>query len=174
MFTRTKLTAAPLAIAAAALALPLTAPALAGEKEIAEAEPIVVISQPAMQAWQEATTADLNRALVRDPIARKVQPNNAVVEVAFTLGYDGRAENIRVLPGQGNWSARRAAKYAVRTLDTLGDVPVANPEGTRFLASIIFADTIETHDKLAAKAAKARAQRFANVDEEDRPILLGG
>lgn len=170
MFTRSKFTAAPLVIAAAALALPLAAPASAGDK----GAPIVVTQQQKMQQWQDDTTADLNRSLAREPISRKVRPNNAVVEVAFTLGADGKAENIRVLDGKGNWAARRVAKYAVRSLSTLGDVPVANPEGTRFLASIIFADNIETHDRLAKAAAKARAYRFAAVKEEDRPILLGG
>lgn len=165
MTTRTKLTAL-----AAALALPLAAPALAGEKS----DDIVVSSKAAMEQWQADTTADINRTLARDPTSRKTPPNNAVVEVAFTLGADGRAENIEILDGYGNWSARRAAKYAVRALDTLGDVPVRDRTGTAFLAQIIFADNEEIHAKLTKKAAKARAARFAAMEENERPILLGG
>ena len=172
MTTRTKLSPAPLALLAA-LALPMAVPASAGDKS-AEAEPILVVSQKAMKAWQAETTNDLNRALAREPLSRNRPPNNAVVEVAFTLGEDGRARDIRVLDGDGNWSARNAAKYAVRSLETLGDVPVVNPQGTRFLASIIFADSVITHDELAAKASASRAQRFASIAEEDRPVLIGG
>ncbi|MFL0354909.1 hypothetical protein ACI5KX_00400 [Erythrobacter sp. GH1-10] len=176
MTTRTKFTKTPLALGAlaAALALPLTVPVSAGEKTSAENAPIVVRSQAAMEQWQKETTKDLNRALARDPTSRKVRPNNSIVEVAFELGYDGKAENIRIVDGNGNWSARRAAKAAVRSLGTLDDVPVRNPEGTRFLAAIVFADDREIHEKLTAKVAQSREQRFASMAEDDRPILLGG
>lgn len=166
------------AAVAAAISLTLVAPVSAGEKApdtaAAHSAPIVVHSQKAMEQWQADTTRDLNRALTRDPVARKVHPNNSIVEVAFRLGNDGKPENVRVVDGNGNWAARRAAKHAVRTLGTLGSVPIATPEGTRFLASIIFADTMEMHDKLAAKAAGSRAMRFAASDGEDQPILIGG
>lgn len=168
MTTLTKLAIAPLSLAAAA-SLSFAAPALAAENS----EDIIVTSAAAMEQWQAATTKDLNRSLAREPITRKVSPNNSVVEVAFTLGADGRAQNIKVIDGDGNWSARRAAIRAVRTLDTLDEVPVRNPVGTRFLASIIFADSAETKKTLAKKAKKARAARFAAADQEQY-ILLGG
>lgn len=159
---------------AAAIALPVSAPVSAGDKASAKSDDIIVSSQGAMQQWQAETTKDLNRALLRDPVTRKVRPNNAIVEVAFALGADGKAEDIRLLKGNGNWAAKRAAKNAVRRLDTLADVPVLDPEGTPFIASIIFADNREIHQELSAKLAKSRKMRFASIDKEDRPILLGG
>ncbi len=168
----TKLVSA--AALAAAIALPASAPAAAGEKSAAMSEDIVVRSQSAMNEWQKDSTKELNRALLRDPMTRKLRPNNAVVEVAFTLGADGKADNIAVLDGNGNRAARRSAENAVRRLGTLADVPVARPAGTRFLAAIIFADNREIHSELAAKIKKSRAGRFASKDPEGAIILLGG
>lgn len=161
----TKLASA--ATLAAAFTLPLAAPAYAGE----DSDDIVVRSNAAMQQWQAETTADINRALARDPMSRKVRPNNAIVEVAFTLGANGEAENIRVLDGTGNWSARRAAKIAVRSLDTLDEVPVSNPAEQKFLAQIVFADDKQTHTKLMAKLNQSRSERLASADNDY--ILLG-
>ena len=158
------------AACAAALALPLAAPVAAGEKS----DDIVVRSAAAMEQWQADTTRDINRSLARMPLAQKVHPNNAIVEVAFTLGDDGRADNIVVLKGDGNWAARRAAKYAVRSLDTLDEVPVRNRENARFLAQIVFADNLDTHETLTARLEKSNTARFAEAQGDDNPILLGG
>ncbi|MBD2842947.1 hypothetical protein [Erythrobacter rubeus] len=157
---------------AAALALPLSAPASASEKAEGASDDIVVLSASAMEQWQEDTTKDLNRALAREPITRKVQPNNAIVEVAFTMGADGTAENIEVLRGRGNWAARRVARHAVAKLDTLAEVPVANAENIKFLARIVFADNIEIKEQLYAEMKRSRPERFAAG--ENKYILLGG
>ena len=168
MNTFTKFASA--AACAAALSLPLAAPAWAGEQN----DDIVVTSPAAMEQWQAETTKDLNRALAREPLSRKVRPNNSIVEVAFTMGADGRAENVEVIYGNGNWAARRAAKYAVNSLDTLDSVPVTNREDARFLASIIFANDKETHDEIAAKRDRKHAERFAAAGGRNEYILLGG
>ena len=159
---------APAAMIAAALcALPLASPAAAGE-----GDDIVVSSRAAMEQWQAETTASINRALLRDPASRRVPTNNAIVEVAFTLGADGQADNIRIVGGEGNWAARHAAKYAVRSLDRLGEVPVRNARGQKFVANIIFADNKETHKKLSARLENTREQRLAEAGEDT--IVLGG
>ncbi len=169
MTTRTNKATSALGAIAAALTLTFVAPAFAGEPS-----DIVVRSDAAMTNWQESTTADLNRSLARDPIARKVRPNKSYVEVSFTLGADGKADNIAVTGGNGNWAAKRSARYAVRTLDTLDEVPVANPQGARFLASIVFADNERDYREMSALASARRTARFASIAQEDRPILLGG
>ncbi len=168
MKTVAKITAA--AVCAAAFALPLAAPAIAGEKSA----DIVVRSAAAMEQWQAETTKDINRALAREPLAQKVHPNNSIVEVAFTMGEDGRADNVVVLKGNGNWAARRAAKYAVQRLDSLDQVPVSNPDNARFLAQIVFADDKQTHRQLTAQLRKSNAYRFANANNGENVILLGG
>ncbi|QUL37033.1 hypothetical protein [Erythrobacter sp. JK5] len=154
--------------AAFALAVSFAAPAAAGKSQ-----DIVVTSHAAMQEWQQETTRDLNHALTRAPVARTVRPNDAVVQITFTLGEDGKAENLEVLDGKGNWAARKAAIYAVKRLDGLGDVPVYNPESAQFLANIIFASNREIHDQLAAKATSEMRERYAQAESE-RYILLGG
>ncbi|MGB3469198.1 MAG: hypothetical protein WBA51_00065 [Erythrobacter sp.] len=127
-----------------------------------------------MKDWQAETTKDLNRALARAPLPRKIVPNNAIVQVAFTLGADGKADNIEVVNGNGNWAARKTAVHAVRRLDNLASVPVANPKSTKFLANVIFASTPRIHDELAAKLWKSEARRIAASTEDDNTIVLGG
>lgn len=159
---------------AAATALPFAAPVSAGEKPAQETS-IVVRSAAAMEKWQEATTKDLNRALRHAPIRQTMVPNEGIVEVAFTLGADGEAENIKVLNGKGNWAARKAATYAVGRLGSLSEVPVSNPQNARFIASIIFANNPAAHRELAQKVQQKRAaQRFAVADGETKVILFGG
>lgn len=169
MTTRINQATSALGALAAALTMTFVAPAFAGEPS-----DIVVRSDAAMIEWQEDTTASLNRALARDPTARRARPSQSHVEVAFTLGADGRADNVRVTGGNGNWAAKRSAKYAVRTLDKLDQVPVTNRQSARFLASIVFADDEQGYREQSALAAKSREARFASVAPEDRPILLGG
>ena len=160
---------APVAAFAAALALPLASPALADD----EADPIVVSSKVAMQEWQAETTRDLNRALAFAPMARKTRPNESLVQVTFSLGADGRADDIKVRGGDGNIVARQTAIYAVRQLDGLADVPVRDAASQRFLANIYFANDKKTLIALKQQAQESRARLAANGDGEDY-ILLGG
>lgn len=156
--------------AAFAIAVPFSAPAVAGEKS----EGIVVTSMAKMKEWQAETTKDINRSLRAAPIPNSSRPNKAVVQIAFTLGEDGKADNIRVLDGQGNWAARRAASYAVRRLNDLDQVPVNNPSNAQFLANIFFASTPQDHKELRAQLKKSEAQRLAAAEGEEDYILLGG
>lgn len=168
MKTLTKFATLP--VAAFALALPFAAPALAGEKS----DGIVVTSQAKMDEWKAETTKDINRSLVNAPIPNNSRPNTAVVQIAFTLGDDGKPNNIEVLDGRGNWAARKAATYAVRRLDDLDQVPVTNAQNARFLANIFFAGTPEDYKALKTQLKKSEAQRLAAADGEDEYILLGG
>ncbi|MEM8724571.1 MAG: hypothetical protein AAGE86_03525 [Pseudomonadota bacterium] len=168
MNTFTKFT--PIPLAAFAMALTFTAPVAAGEKS----DGIVVTSQVAMEEWQAATTADINRSLTRAPIPNNRRPNNSIVQIAFTLGDDGKAENIEVLSGNGNWAARKSATYAIRRLNNLDQVPVTNARNAEFLANIIFASSPEKHKALKAKLKKSEAARLAAADGNNEYILLGG
>ncbi len=150
------------------LSLPAATPALAGGDE-----PIVVQSKPAMAEWREKTTRDLNRALSHRPSSARLRPNNGIVQVSFTLGEDGRADNIKLYKSGANWIAERLAKRAVRKLDTLDEVPVANRAKARFLASIIFADNAHIHDRLAAELKKSERTRLASADESREFITVG-
>lgn len=161
---------APAAALAAALTLTVAAPAYAGDKS----DDIVVSSKSAMVTWQQDTTRQLNRMLARTPVAHTAAPNDTIVQIEFTLGEDGRPTDITLLDGDANWSARQTAIYAVRRLGDLSDVPVTNPQGTRFLANLIFADNAETRDQLAAKLDRSERTRLAAADGEEEPILLGG
>lgn len=155
--------------AALALALPFATSAVAGEKS-----DDIVVSSAAMKEWQAETTKDLNRALGRVSVPVSTRPNSAIVQVAFTLGADGKAENVELLDGQGNWAARRIAVNAVKRLNDLDTVPVRNPEDAQFLANIIFASTHERHKELAAKLWKSERARIAAAGGNDTTILLGG
>ncbi len=170
-YTRYTVTAA----AALALAMPFAAPVSANPAATAtNSQEIVVKSRAAMEEWQAETTKDLNRALARVPLARKVLPNNAVVQVAFTLGEDGKPDNIEVLRGTGNWAARKTAELAVRHLDNIASVPVANPQDANFIANVIFASTPRKRDELAAALWESEARRIAASDPDRNTIVLGG
>ncbi len=161
--------------AALTLALPFAVPASANPATAASSsQEIVVNSRVAMDEWQSETTKDLNRALFRAPLVRKVHPNNSVVQVTFTLGDDGKATNIEVLDGAGNWAARKTAVFAVKRLDALASVPIANPQDANFIANVIFASTPRMRDELAAKLRQSEARRIAASGGEENTIMLGG
>lgn len=168
MKTLTKFVILP--AAAVGMALPFAAPAIAGEKS----DGIVVTSMAKMKEWQAATTKDINRSLKNARIPITTRPNNSVVQITFTLGDDGKAENIEVLKGNGNWAARKAATYAVRRLNDLDTVPVTNAQDAQFLANIFFASNKQVHKELAAKLAQSEATRLAASGGEEEYILLGG
>lgn len=158
-----------------ALALPLAAPVSAGEKSAsAESAPIVVQSRAAMKEWKAETNKGLNRALTQIALPRKVLPNDAIVQVAFTLDANGQPTNMQVLDGKGNWAARKTAERAIRRIDTFDEVPVANPQSARFLANIIFAGTADARDRLASELRESERERIAAAQGRDDYIRLGG
>lgn len=140
----------------------------------AAAENIVVTSRVEMKAWQNEATRQLDRALRSSPIERTASPSEGIVQVAFTLGADGRADNIEVVSNSANWVARKSAVHAVRRLSNLDSVPVTNRRGAQFLANLIFADDEIAHRDLAARLAEAENARLALGEEEEMTIVLGG
>ncbi|MEM8726609.1 MAG: hypothetical protein AAGE86_13920, partial [Pseudomonadota bacterium] len=104
---------------AVALAFPTATPALAGDDQL-----VVVQPQAAMEEWKKDTTRDLNHALSYQPSSGRLRVDNGIVQVSFTLGADGRADNIKLYNSSSNLIGERLAKRAVRKLDTLADVPV--------------------------------------------------
>lgn len=168
MNTYTKIALAP-ALAFAA-ALPLTSPALAGGGH----EDIVVTSRADFQQWRADATRTLNQALKQNPAERRASSSasSGIVQVTFEMGADGKPANIELYSSTANWAAESSARYAVKRLGDLSDVPVSNPQGARFLANIIFADTIEERDDLARDLARSEAGRLVSSDEGF--IVLGG
>ncbi|MEL7445008.1 MAG: hypothetical protein AAGK02_04260 [Pseudomonadota bacterium] len=161
---------------AIAVALPLSVPANAGEKASAGQNegPIVVRSQLTMEEWQEQMSRDLDRKLAHAPATRTLSMGSGIVQVSFTMGADGKADNLELYSNSANWLSKRTAMRAVRRLDNLSAVPVDDPQNARFLANIIIASDQETHDKLAAKLAKSERKRLAAADDESEYIALGG
>ncbi len=158
------------ALLGAALTLPLSAPVAAGETQTG----FVVQSEAAMTQWQKETTQDLNRALRGAPLPAATTIKSSIVQVRFTLDERGKADNVEVVGGNGNRAAKRAARYAVRRLGTLNDIPLSNPQGARFLANIIFADNTDQHEQLAAELNRPDNTRFALVSPDANTVLLGG
>lgn len=166
MKTFTKLAFAP-ALAFAVLT-PFAA-ANAGEKS----DDIVVTSSAEMQAWQADATQSLNRALQRSPVERTATPGPGIVQVTFSLGADGRPENVELYNSTADWSAERSAMFAVRRLGDISDVPVSDPAGARFIANIIFADSVAEHDDLARELTASEAARLASGSPASDFIALG-
>ncbi|MEE4199698.1 hypothetical protein [Erythrobacter sp.] len=168
---RTPLRAAlPLAPALTlALALPLT-PANASER----ADDIVVTSTEKMTAWQERATRKLNRALEVEPRMRHTNPGPGLVQLTFEMNARGRPGNIEVLSNSADWTALRAARFAVRKLGDLSDVPVRNAHKARFIANLIFADNPAQYEVLVAQLRKSEAARLAAGRDEGDVIVLGG
>lgn len=168
MNTYVKIAFAPaLALAAA---VPLASPALAGENH----EDIVVTSRADMQAWQADATRTLNRALENNPRERNASPSSGIVQLTFEMGADGKPANIELYSRTTNWTSVRAARHAVRRLGDISDVPVSNAGNARFMANLIFANSAQQRDELAAELARSQSARFAAGDEEAGYILLGG
>ncbi len=164
--------------AALAGAVLLSAPAYAGERSntatAAKADDIVVLSKAKMKAWQARTTRALDRALERSPIERTAVPGSGIVQVGFTLGADGRAEDVEIYGSSADRIAEKSAMHAVRRLRTLQDVPVSNKMNARFLANIIFADDHTQYRKLAKTLEVSERARLASGAAESGYIAVGG
>ena len=167
MFTRTGLTTFAVSAAGACMAALLPVTALAE----GEGEDIVVSSGSAMQQWQQRTTAELNRALMREPPGATTE--NAIVQITFTLGEDGKATDQQFYNRDGSFLERSMAKRAIKSLDNLAEVPVADRSQTRFLASIIFANDPRSHSKLQARLRKMEQARLASRDGRHQYLALG-
>lgn len=167
MFTKTGLTTFAMSAAGACMAalLPVTASAEG------PGEDIVVNSVSAMQQWQQRTTAELNQALMREPLGATTE--NAIIQITFTLGEDGKATEPRFYNRDGSSLERSMAKRAIMSLENLADVPLVDRENARFLASIIFANDPRNYTKLQARLRKMEQARIASRDGRRQYLALG-
>jgi hypothetical protein len=136
-----------------------------------DSDDIVVRSATAMQQWQDKTTSELDRALMREPPGATTE--NAIVQIAFTLGADGKAENLQFYNRDGSSLERMMAKRAINSLDSLADVPVTKPEEAQFLASIIFANDARNYARLQRRLEKMETARLASEGSRPRYLALG-
>lgn len=157
------------ALALGALTPLAASPALAGN-----ATPIEVTSMPEMKQWQKEVSRQLDNALERAPSRNAIVPDTGVVQVAFKLGEDGRAEKLKTLSNSADWAAERMAIRAVKRLKTLAEAPVYNVQERRFLANIIFAETRAQYDELSRNLAQSERARIASSAAEDDFLVLGG
>ncbi|MBW0143708.1 hypothetical protein [Sphingomicrobium clamense] len=152
-------------IALALVAIPTTAMA---QDPVA----IEIRATSALAEWQHDTNRQLDAGLARAPSLRGGRANEAVVQVAFDVNGKGEAVNIRTLPGDFNPAAEQAALYAVRSLDTLDELPeMAN--GRSVLANIILANTPASRDRLADKLAKIEKKRLASSGAVASYVTIG-
>lgn len=167
MFSRTEFTVFAVSAVGACLVslLPVTASAAN------EGDDIVVSSGSALEKWQQRTTAELNSALMREPMGATTE--NAIVQITFTLGEDGKATDQQFYNRDGSFLERSMAKRAIKSLDNLADVPVADRSQTRFLASIIFANDPRSYSKLQARLRKMEQARLASRDGRHQYLALG-
>lgn len=158
------------ALASAAALLAFSPSAVAGAQD----RELIVTSPAAVDAWRQEVNRDLDRALLDVSAARQKRPNNAIVEVEFRIDENGDPTRLRVLPGDGSYSARRAAMQAVRRLERLDEAPVPDIHARRFIARIVFYDRPEVRERLVSELEGASTRRLAGGDPSDAPILLGG
>jgi hypothetical protein len=136
-----------------------------------QGDDIVVSSSNAMRQWQKQTTAELDRALMIEPMGATTE--NAIVQISFTLDEDGKAENLQFYNQDGTNLERGVAKRAIERLAHLGDVPVDHPRDARFLASIIFANDALSYSKLRGRLGKMEEARLASADGGRQYLALG-
>lgn len=153
----------------AALLLAVPVGTLASDKS----DDIVVSPSAAMQQWQAETTQDLNQALRGGGVRYRGEPNNAIVQITFDLGEDGKAENVQLHNGEGNYFARKIAIRAVKRLDGLDKVPVSDPQDAQFLANIIFANSKDQMARLEERLEDMERARLASAGEDRTYIALG-
>lgn len=155
----------PIFAAAALFAVPMHASAQ-------EQDVIEVRATAALAAWQKEAGASLDRSLARAPSLRGGRANEAIVQVAFEIGANGKAHNMRLLDGEGNAAARQAALYAVRSLDTLDQVPSMGANRT-FLANVILHDSPASGRQLAQRLVKSERLRLSGNDAARDYVAFG-
>lgn len=165
MTARTK-TPSFMAAFAMAAALPLAAPASAGDD-------ILVTSTSAMQEWQQEVTRDLDQRLLLAEKYTTGRANSGIVQIRFELDENGRPANLETVYNSSGVSGQRTANWAVRRLSDLDEAPVANVAGARFQANIIFADNQKQKAEYVAQLRESRSTRFAASDGEAPVIQLG-
>ena len=153
---------------AAALSVAAFSPAIAGEQGT-----IVVESESAMQEWQQDVGRSLDRRLVAVAKQTRIGTVSGIVQLRFTLDVSGKAQDIEVLNGSGDFRTDLVAKRAVRGLSQLAEAPVADASSQTFQANIIFADDEVTYSKLAKALAKSEKVRMAQADSERGVISFG-
>jgi len=161
-------------LAAPALALGLSLPLLASPAIAGDQDRIEVTSQSEMKRWQKSATRKLDNALRQAPGRRSAVPGNGIVQIAFRMGEDGRPEQLKVHSNSADWTAVWMARYAVKRLGDLSDVPVGDAQGRKFLANIIFAADRNQYDKFSLALAKSERTRLAAGEAESETIVLGG
>lgn len=127
----------------------------------------------ALEAWQADISLALSQALSNASVARLMTPNSAIVRVLFSIGADGRAADIRLLEGNANWSARRAALFAIGKLEALDRVPVADPANTRFLAYLVFYRSEIVRVRLMNELRLREQERLAASGPEREYLAIG-
>lgn len=146
--------------------------ALPNQAHAQSQDAIEVVAASPMQQWHKDTTRSLNRSLKRAPAFTYGRVNESIVQIAFNVGDDGRAQNMRVLPGDGNHTAKRAALYAVRRLDTLASIPESK-SNQKVLANIIFYDNERSLEKMEARLASSERERVASKGELSQYLAIG-
>lgn len=152
--------------AAALLALPV--PSYAQDVQ----DTIEVRASSPLQQWQARTTDALNRNLTRAPAMQKGFANDSIVQIAFTVDEKGRASDMRILPGDGNYTARRSAAFAVRRLHTLASMP-GDSEGRNVLANIIFYDDEHSLRELEERLFASEMARMASKGSLSKYVAIG-
>ncbi|MEL7188711.1 MAG: hypothetical protein AAGK17_04090 [Pseudomonadota bacterium] len=162
----TKFAAIP--VLALASTLPLAAPAVA-ETETSKDTRILVTE---MDSWQANATRRLNRALQRNPINQTGAPAPGIVQLSFTLNAKGSPTNVEVLSNSANRPAAQSAKYAVRRMGDLSDVPVSNVGDTQFIANVIFANDHREKRRLIAELKSKPYASFASKSGSSTYVVL--
>lgn len=128
-----------------------------------EGDDIIVSPSSEVQQWQDDTSRDLDRALSSGSTRYRGAPNNAIVQVTFKLGENGRADDVSIINGEGNYFAKRIAVRAVKRLRDLDGVPVEDPQAVTFLANIIFANSDTSQKRLERRLAGMERERLAST-----------
>ncbi|MEL7198107.1 MAG: energy transducer TonB [Pseudomonadota bacterium] len=158
-----KIAAVP--VLAFAASLPLAAPAAADTND----DRILVTE---MDSWKANATRRLNRALQRNPINQTGAPAPGIVQLSFTLNANGSPTNVEVLSNSANRPAAQSAKYAVRRMGDLSDVPVANAGDTQFIANVIFANDHREKRELIAELKSKPYASFASKSGKPTYVVL--
>lgn len=168
MISQLKLTV--LATAALGVGVLLAAPGLAAAPE--GDAPIFVRTGSAFAKWQDRVTAELDSAL-RDRAPVRDTDEDAIVQIAFTLDEKGKPTNLQFYNDEGDRTTRNNAMSAVRSLDSLAEVPVPNRDNVSFLANIIFSTDARQHKKLTARLEQMENTRLASKRVDRTFLALG-
>jgi len=152
------------------LVVPVAASARQGNGQLTVVAPEK--SAVTYEKWTDRTAYRLSRSIRSATSLYRDTTSIGYARVQFSLGEQGRPENIALTGPSSSSRVNRISMRAIKTMGSLHPLPQEVRSGSRFEAWIVVAnDASEREDMLTALRAQHRAQTMAQAGSE-QPVLI--